>query len=137
MFRYYKKGYESSDYAEIAALLKKPHITLCSDYANIIRRWQDCFQNMHVLTYDKLCTSPSGFLEDVSSLLKIRNKWDDRTVGKRVWSDAEKSRIPENIYQLLRDQYYHQMEDLYSSVGIPAVKQWLSEASSVNRQDVS
>ena len=59
MSRYYKKDYNNSNYAEITTLLKKPHITLCSDYANIIRRWQDCFHNMHVLTYDKLCSSPS------------------------------------------------------------------------------
>lgn len=130
MFRYYKKNYESSSYGEITALLKKPHITLCSDYANIIRRWQDCFQNMRVLTYDRICVSPADFLEEISNLLEIRNQWDCEIIGKRVWSDAENNPIPVSIYELLREQYYYQMEDLYSLTGIPEVKQWLSEADS-------
>jgi len=130
MFRYYKKNYESSGYGEITALLKKPHITLCSDYANIIRRWQDCFQNMRVLTYDRICVSPADFLEGISNLLEIRNQWDYEIIGKRVWSDAENNPIPVSIYELLREQYYYQMEDLYSLTGIPEVKQWLSDADS-------
>ena len=66
----------------------------------------------------------------ISNLLEIRNQWDCKTIAKRVWSDAENSPIPVNIYELLREQYYCQMEDLYSLTGIPEVKQWLSEADS-------
>jgi hypothetical protein len=131
MFRYYNKDYGSGDYAEIYALLKKPHITLCSDYANIISRWQDYFQNMRLLTYDRLCESPFDFLGDISSLLKIRNQWDSEAMGKRVWSDEKDSPIPASIYELLREQYYHNMEELYSLTGIPEVKKWLSAAGSV------
>jgi len=128
MFRYYKKDYGDADYAEIAALLRKPHITLCSDYVNIICRWQDYFENVHLLTYDKLCSSPINFLKDISNLLQIRNQWDDEIISKRVWSDDKKSPIPPSIYELLRDQHYHKMEGLYSLTGIPEVKQWLSAA---------
>jgi len=130
MSRYYKKDYNKDNYAEITALLQKPHITLCSDYASIIRRWQDCFQNVHVLTYDKLCSSPSSFLEEISKLLKIRNQWDDKKIGKRVWGDVKNTPIPENIYKLLRAQYYYKMEDLYSLTEIPEVKQWLNALDS-------
>ena len=128
MFRYYKKDYGSRDYADITALLKKPHITLCSDYANIISRWQDSFKNFHVLTYDALCASPADFLAEISGLLNIRNQWIDEIVGKRVWSDAENSPIPKSINELLKEQYYKKMENLYSLTGIPEVKQWLSAA---------
>ena len=130
MYRYYNKNYKSGNYAEIAALLKKPHITICSDYANIISRWQDCFQNVHVLTYDKLCSSPTGFLEDISKLLNIRNQWDDKNISKRVWGDQENNPIPQSIHQLLKEQYYHKMEDLYSLTGLTEVKQWLLAADS-------
>ena len=130
MSRYYNKDYKSGNYAEITALLKKPHITICSDYANIISRWQNCFQNMHVLTYDKLCSSPTGFLEDISKLLNIRNQWDDKNISIRVWGDQENSPIPESIHQLLKEQYYHKMEDLYSLTGLTEVKQWLLAADS-------
>lgn len=132
MTRYHNKDYKSGNYAEITTLLKKPHITLCSDYANIISRWQDCFQNVHVLTYDKLCSSPTGFLEDISSLLKIRNQWDDKNIGKRVWSDQQNSPMPASIHELLNEQYYHKMEELYSLTGLTEIKQWMSAADSDN-----
>lgn len=128
MFRYYKKDYGSNDYADISSLLIKPHITLCSDYANIIRRWQDSFRNFQVLTYDALCASPQDLLGEISSLLKIRNQWNDEIIGRRVWSDSGNSPIPESIHGLLKEQYYQKMEDLYLLTGIPEVKQWLSAA---------
>lgn len=127
MFRYYDKDYKSCNYADIEELLKKPYLTLCGDYTNIITRWQERFQNVHILTYDKICSSPTDFLEDISKLLNIRNQWDDKTIGKRVWGDAKNSPIPANIHNLLIEQYYLEMEKLYSLTGIPEVKQWLAE----------
>ena len=131
MTRYYKKDYNDNSYADITALLKKPHITLCSDYANIISRWRDYFKNVHVLTYDKLCSSPTEFLEDISNLINIRNQWDDEKINQRVWGDHKSSPIPAEIHKLLKEQYYHKMEDLYSLTGLSEVKQWLSAADSV------
>ena len=128
MFRYYKIDYKNGNYTDIANLLKKPQITLRSDYANIISRWQDCFKNVHVLTYDKICSSPTDFLEDISQLINIRNQWDQKIISKRVWSDKENTPIPANIYEILREQYYHKMEDLYSLTELPEVKQWLTAA---------
>lgn len=130
MSRYYQKDYKDNNYADITALLKKPHITLCGDYANIITRWQECFQNVHLMTYDKLCSSPAEFLEDISKLLNIRNQWDEDIIKKRVWSDRENSPIPASIHQLLKEQYYRKMEDLYALTGFTEVKQWLSDADS-------
>ena len=128
--RYYKKDYNSDNYAEITDLLKKPHITLCSDYANIISRWQGHFQNVHVMTYDKLCSSPTGFLEDISNILNIRNQWNDEIINKRVWSDHKNAPIPDTIHKLLKEQYYQNMQDLYSLTGLDEVKQWISAADS-------
>ena len=62
--------------------------------------------------------------------IKIRNQWNDETIGKRVWSDANNSPIPVSINELLKEQYCHKMEDLYSLTGIPEVRQWLSAAGS-------
>jgi hypothetical protein len=130
MSRYYKKDYDANDYADILALLKKPHITLCGDYANIISRWRDYFENVHVMTYDKLCTSPAGFLEDVSKVLDIRNQWDDEKINQRVWSDKKNSPIPPIVHKLLKEQYYSSMEELYELTGLIEVKQWMSAADS-------
>ena len=130
MSRYYKKDYQSNDYADIAALLKQPHLTLSSDYANVVPRWRDHFENVHVMTYDKLCESPAGFLEDVSKILNIKNQWDDGVVHKRVWGDQTKSPIPAEIHKLLKAQYYQGMEDLYELTGLAEVKQWMSAADS-------
>ena len=128
IYRYYDKDYKSGDYADITRLLKSPYLTLCSDYTNIITRWREHFQNVHVLTYDKLCKSPTDFLEDISKLLNISNQWDDKTIGKRVWGDAKNIPIPITIHNLLKEQYYHEMEKLYSLTGISEIKQWLAEA---------
>jgi len=129
MFRDQDKSYERDNYAEITALLKKPLTVLRSDYANIIRRWQDHFQHVHVMTYDALCESPDGFLGDISRHLKIRNQWDRETINKRVWSDEKSSPVPDGIASLLRAQYQEQTEELYSLTGLPEVKQWLSDMS--------
>lgn len=130
MFRYNDNDYKKGNYTDIAELLKKPYLTLCSDYTNIIIRWQKHFQNVHILTYDKLCSSPTDFLDDISKLLNIRNKWDVKTIGKRVWGDAKNSPMPAIIYDLLKEQYYHEMENIYSLTDIPEVKQWLIKADS-------
>lgn len=131
MTRYYKKDYGSDDYAEIMALLKKPHITLCSDYANIVIRWRNYFKNVHVLTYDKLCSSPTEFLEDISGILKIRNQWNEEKIKQRVWSDKKNSPIPEKVHALLKEQYYKNMEDLYELTELAEVKQWMSATGSI------
>ena len=130
MFRYYNKDYGCNNYADVIDLLKDPRITLRSDYTNIISLWRDSFQNVHILTYDKLCTSPSDFLSDISNLLSIRNQWDDKKIAKRVWSDTENTSIPETIFELLREQYYHKMEELYALTEMPEIKQWLTAADS-------
>jgi len=37
--------------------------------------------------------------------------------------------IPSDIYEILREQFYHKMEDLYSLTELPEVKQWLTAAN--------
>lgn len=130
MTRYYKKDYSADNYADIITLLKKPHITLCSDYANIISRWRKYFNNVNVLTYDKLCSSPADFLEDISKILNIQNQWDDEKINKRIWGDKKNSPIPVEVHKVLKEQYYQNMEDLYELTGLAEVKQWLSAADS-------
>ena len=128
IFRYYNKDYNNDNYSDIARLLKTPYLTLCSDYTNIITRWRERFNNVHIMTYDKLCTSPTGFLKDISMILNIDNHWDNKTVGRRVWSDSKRIPMPETIHDLLKKQYYHEMEKLYSLTGFSEVKKWLIEA---------
>ena len=130
MTRYYKKDYQSNNYADIAELLRKPHLTLSSDYANVISRWRNHFENVHVMTYDKLCSSPAEFLEDISDILNICNQWDNEIVNKRVWGDKSNSPMPPHIHKLLKEQYYQGMIDLYELTGLAEVKQWLSAADS-------
>lgn len=127
LLRYKNKSADEVSEEELLRLLDAPHIRLSGRYSETIALWKKYFNNVHILSFDELCTSPELLLSKISRLLQIDDVWDKSTINRRVWSDKAKLAMPEQVFDVLVKYYSSEIDSLRKMEDCECAEIWHDE----------